>query len=322
MAEAAAAVALAAATEPQPLQRAAAAPQAAPPPRPEAAAAAARDAAAGFRETVAQRRPFRRGGRQGAGGDAEAGRGRRRRGRSQPKPEMAEVFTTLGRVAEYYATDARRAIEAQTALSTKFFELWGSTLKKLGGETTPDVAAPEPGDKRFADPGMARQSLFRLHQTGLCADLALGRRSRAPRRRTRSAHAREGGLLHEAGDERAVALQLPRHQPRAAAHDARRERREPGARHEDDGRGHRGRPRPVAHPPGRRGQVQARRQPRGDAGQGGVSQRVDGVDPVRAVDADGLQAAAADRAAVDQQVLRARSQPGKDPSSAGRWRRG
>jgi len=68
-----------------------------------------------------------------------------------PSPEIAEVFTTLGRVAEYYATDARRALEAQTALSTKFIELWGSSLKKFGGEKMPDVAAPDPGDKRFAD---------------------------------------------------------------------------------------------------------------------------------------------------------------------------
>ena len=69
-----------------------------------------------------------------------------------PKPEVAEVFSTLGRVAEYYATDARRALEAQTALSTKFFELWGATMKRLGGEKTDDVIAPEAGDKRFADP--------------------------------------------------------------------------------------------------------------------------------------------------------------------------
>ena len=69
----------------------------------------------------------------------------------EAKPEIAEVFTTLGRVAEYYASDARRAMEAQAALSTKFFELWGSTLKKLGGEKSADVVAPDAGDKRFTD---------------------------------------------------------------------------------------------------------------------------------------------------------------------------
>jgi polyhydroxyalkanoate synthase len=70
----------------------------------------------------------------------------------EPKPELAEVFSTFGRVAEYYASDARRALEAQNALSSKFFELWGATLKKLSGEKAPDVAPPEPSDKRFSDP--------------------------------------------------------------------------------------------------------------------------------------------------------------------------
>ncbi len=69
-----------------------------------------------------------------------------------PKPELAEVFTTLGRVAEFYAADARRALEAQAALSTKFFELWSSTLKKLSGEKGPDVVRSDPADKRFAHP--------------------------------------------------------------------------------------------------------------------------------------------------------------------------
>jgi len=77
-----------------------------------------------------------------------------------PSPEIAEVFTTLGRIAEYYATDARRALEAQTSLSTKFIELWGSSLKKFGGEKAPDVAAPDPGDKRFADPEWRENPYF------------------------------------------------------------------------------------------------------------------------------------------------------------------
>ena len=82
----------------------------------------------------------------------EAGRNRSGDAAGGREPEIADVFATLGRVAEYYATDARRALEAQTALSTKFFELWGSTLKKLAGEKAPAVASPEAADKRFADP--------------------------------------------------------------------------------------------------------------------------------------------------------------------------
>jgi polyhydroxyalkanoate synthase len=77
-----------------------------------------------------------------------------------PKPELAEVFTTLGRVAEYYAADASRALEAQTALSTQFFELWGSTLKRLSGEETPDIIAQDKGDKRFSDPEWTTNPYF------------------------------------------------------------------------------------------------------------------------------------------------------------------
>jgi polyhydroxyalkanoate synthase len=81
-------------------------------------------------------------------------------GALEPKPELAEVFTTLGKVAEYYAVDARRALEAQTELSTQFFELWGSTLKRLAGEKTPDVVPTEKGDKRFDDPEWTKNPYF------------------------------------------------------------------------------------------------------------------------------------------------------------------
>jgi polyhydroxyalkanoate synthase len=66
--------------------------------------------------------------------------------------DLADIVTTLGRVAEYYASDAKRAFEAQTALSRQFIDLWASTLRRFGGEDVPPVAAPEATDKRFADP--------------------------------------------------------------------------------------------------------------------------------------------------------------------------
>jgi polyhydroxyalkanoate synthase len=66
--------------------------------------------------------------------------------------DLADIVTTLGRVAEYYASDAKRAFEAQTSLSRQFIDLWASTLRRFGGEEVPPVAAPEANDKRFADP--------------------------------------------------------------------------------------------------------------------------------------------------------------------------
>jgi len=78
----------------------------------------------------------------------------RETGEAQPEPsgEIAEIVTALGRVAEYYVSDAQRAFEAQAALSTRFIDLWGTTLRRLQGEDAAPVAAPEAGDKRFADP--------------------------------------------------------------------------------------------------------------------------------------------------------------------------
>ena len=63
-----------------------------------------------------------------------------------------------------------------------------------------------------------------------------------------------------------------------------------------------------AHSPVGRARVQARRQHGGDAGQSGLPQCADRAHPVRADHARRLQAPAAHRAAVDQQVLRPRPQ--------------
>ncbi|MBV8473468.1 MAG: class I poly(R)-hydroxyalkanoic acid synthase [Hyphomicrobiales bacterium] len=71
---------------------------------------------------------------------------------AEPSSEITQVVATLGRVAEYYLSDAKRAFEAQTALSNRFVDLWAATLLRLQGEEAPPVAQPEPGDKRFADP--------------------------------------------------------------------------------------------------------------------------------------------------------------------------
>jgi polyhydroxyalkanoate synthase len=77
-----------------------------------------------------------------------------------PKPELTDVFVTLGRVAEYYMTDTSRAVQAQAALSSKFMELWGSTYRKMAGDDGPSVVSPDPGDKRFSDPQWRENPYF------------------------------------------------------------------------------------------------------------------------------------------------------------------
>jgi polyhydroxyalkanoate synthase len=66
---------------------------------------------------------------------------------------IGDAFASLGKVAEHYFTDPPRALQAQSELSKQFVDLWGATLRRLNGEAVKPVAAPDPSDKRFADPG-------------------------------------------------------------------------------------------------------------------------------------------------------------------------
>jgi polyhydroxyalkanoate synthase len=66
--------------------------------------------------------------------------------------DISDAVTTLGKVAEHYYSDPQRAFQAQASLSTQFMALWAATLHRLNGEEARPVAAPEPSDKRFADP--------------------------------------------------------------------------------------------------------------------------------------------------------------------------
>jgi polyhydroxyalkanoate synthase len=65
--------------------------------------------------------------------------------------EASDVVKTMGKVAEYWLSDPRRTLEAQSALGGQMMELWGHTLRRLHGEQVPPVATPEPRDNRFKD---------------------------------------------------------------------------------------------------------------------------------------------------------------------------
>jgi polyhydroxyalkanoate synthase len=65
--------------------------------------------------------------------------------------EVSDIVRTLGRVAEKWMSDPVKTVEAQSALATRFFDLWGSTLRRAQGEDVKPVAAPDAKDARFAD---------------------------------------------------------------------------------------------------------------------------------------------------------------------------
>lgn len=74
--------------------------------------------------------------------------------------EASEMVKTLGRVAEKWVSDPRKIIEAQSSLTSDFLSLWSATLKRVGGEETAPVAAPDQRDARFKDPEWSAHPVF------------------------------------------------------------------------------------------------------------------------------------------------------------------
>ena len=125
-----------------------------------------------------------------------------------------------------------------------------------------------PRRQALPGPRMGQERLLRFPEAGLSRHLALGERPRREGRRAGRAHAPQGELLRQAGLQRDLALELHPDQPGTLPRNGRLQRREPRARHEDAGRGHRrrqGRPEAEA---GRlfalRDRQEHRRQPRQD----------------------------------------------------------
>jgi polyhydroxyalkanoate synthase len=65
--------------------------------------------------------------------------------------DIGEMVRSLGHVAEYYLSEPKRALEAQTAFTTQFVNLWASTLQRFQGVSAAPVAEPDRSDKRFSD---------------------------------------------------------------------------------------------------------------------------------------------------------------------------
>ncbi|MFG1393649.1 class I poly(R)-hydroxyalkanoic acid synthase [Xanthobacter agilis] len=74
--------------------------------------------------------------------------------------DIADALKTVGHVAEYWMTDPQRAVEAQTRLMGGYLSVWAGTMKKLAGEPTEPVAAPDPKDSRFKDEGWRESPIF------------------------------------------------------------------------------------------------------------------------------------------------------------------
>ncbi len=74
--------------------------------------------------------------------------------------DIAEVVKTIGQVLEYWLSDHQRALELQTSLGRDYLELWGGVAKRMAGEPAAPMVAPDPKDKRFADPEWSQNQFF------------------------------------------------------------------------------------------------------------------------------------------------------------------
>ncbi len=78
----------------------------------------------------------------------------------EPADEISDMVKTFGHVAEYWLSDPQRATEIQTTLGKAYLELWTAAAKRLTGEIVAPVIAPDPRDKRFADPEWSSNQFY------------------------------------------------------------------------------------------------------------------------------------------------------------------
>jgi len=71
----------------------------------------------------------------------------------------SDMVKTFSKVSEYWLSDPRRGIEAQTNLLTSYFDVWTRSMQKMAGN---DVTMPgtERKDKRFADAEWSNNAFF------------------------------------------------------------------------------------------------------------------------------------------------------------------
>ena len=151
--------------------------------------------------------------------------------------------------------------------------------------------------------GLARALPLRLHQAELSHHFALAARRSRERRGVGRTHAKESEFLHAPVHRRTGAVELRADQSRGVSRDDRLGRPESGERPAQPAGRHRARQRQAQDLDDRLQGVRTGRQYRHHARQGRFPERSDAADPVRTRVQETMEAPAADRAAVDQQIL-------------------
>ncbi|MDL2398529.1 class I poly(R)-hydroxyalkanoic acid synthase [Rhizobium mayense] len=81
---------------------------------------------------------------------------------------VTDIVKTLSKVGEYWLSDPRRTLEAQTYLLSGYFGLWTKTMQRLSGDSAAEPEAEPVKDRRFADEDWQKNPFFDfLRQTYL-----------------------------------------------------------------------------------------------------------------------------------------------------------
>jgi polyhydroxyalkanoate synthase len=73
---------------------------------------------------------------------------------------MADMVKTFSKVSEYWLSDPKRALEAQTRLFAGYMTVWANSVQRAAGETNAEGVLPDKGDRRFQDPEWGRNAFF------------------------------------------------------------------------------------------------------------------------------------------------------------------
>jgi polyhydroxyalkanoate synthase subunit PhaC len=71
-----------------------------------------------------------------------------------------QINKTLSTIAQSYASDPQKLMEAQMQLWAGYGQLWQQTFKRMLGETVAPVVEPERGDRRFSDKDWQENVVF------------------------------------------------------------------------------------------------------------------------------------------------------------------
>jgi len=73
---------------------------------------------------------------------------------------MVDMVKTLSKVSEYWLSDPKRTLEAQTHLLGSYFALWSRSMQRMAGEAVENGEDRHAKDKRFADEDWVKNPFF------------------------------------------------------------------------------------------------------------------------------------------------------------------